>query len=267
MTGTGTENDPFVVANWDDFLTIDTINTVYVKWQDIENKVIDFNEIKPDGFKERMIFPRYIDFNGWTLKNFHASGFDYVFYAHSSSNLVNLKNLIFENFYLTDCIRLFYYVNLENCIISGIFNSNSNMEIESFGNITNSSFNIKAVTPAQFTFFNGKNYKIKNSDVRLDVSAKKINILNSENCNAYNCRFSGKIESSSGEITLKGDLGNIYNLEASDPLNYTGTGISVYNSDFATVTSSSNFNLKPCTSDELKDPEFLYNLGFPIGID
>lgn len=267
MTGTGTENDPFVVDNWDDFMSIDTVEAVYVKWKDIENKVIDFNQIKPEGFTKTLTFPRYIDFNGWRLKNFHANQVAYVFSGTSSSKAIYIKNLIFENFYLLGTERLFYYVNLENCIISGIFNSNSYCEITSFSNITNCSFNVKAVAKEKFSFLRGTDNKVKNSDVILDVSAKTVYIMNSDRCNAYNCRFSGKIQSSSNAVFLMGDYGNVYNLDSNDPLQYTGSGISVYNSDFSGVTGSGSANLKPCTSEELKNPEFLYNLGFPIGVD
>lgn len=267
MTGTGTENDPFVVADWNEFLNIDTVGDVYVKWQDIKNKVIDFNEINPEGFTQILILPRYIDFNGWTLKNFHAGQVSYVFKSYSSSKRICIKNLIFENFYLLGVERMFYYVDLENCIISGILNSDSNCECVSFGDIDRCSFNVKAVaTTKQFSFLRG-DVKIKNSDVVLDVSAKKIYILNGDKCNAYNCRFSGKLASSSGSVFLMGELGNVYNLESADLLHYTGDGISVYNSDFSGITSTGSGNLKACTSDELKSPEFLYNLGFPIGVD
>lgn len=267
MTGTGTENDPFVVANWEDFVSIDTVNKVYVKWQDIKDKVIDFNEIKPEGFTEKLFLPRYIDFNGWTLKNFHANHASYVLSGRSSSEPSYIKNLIFENFYALGTERMFFGTNLENCIISGIFNTNSNCETASYSNITNCSFNIRMVTTKQFTFFRGASNKIKNSDVTMDVSAKTSYLMTGDSCNAYNCRFSGKIETTSGVLYMLGELANVYNFATTALLHYGGSGISVYNSDFAGVASGCSANLKPCTSDELKSPEFLYNLGFPIGVD
>lgn len=265
MTGTGTQNDPFIVDNWNDFISIDNVDEVYIKWKDIENKVIDFNEIKPEGFAETIVLPRYTDFNGWTLKNFFANHDSYVFYGSSSSKNTYIKNLIFENFYLLNIQRIFYFINLENCIISGILNNNNNSHLVSYGNVTNCSFNVRLVTLKNFTFLQGQANKIKNSDVILDVSAKTFYLLGGEICNAKNCRFSGEIRSSSGAVQLGGDFANVYNFVSNDPLKYTGSGVSVYNSDFSTC--SGNENLKPCTSEELKSPEFLYNIGFPIGVD
>lgn len=267
MTGSGTVGDPFVVDNWQDFVSIDTVGEVYVKWKDIENKVIDFNDIKPEGFAENVILPRYIDFNGWLFKNFYANHESYAFYVKSLSYPSYIKNLIFENFYLLNTMRLFYGINLENCIISGIFNSSSTANMATSSNITNCSFNIKATATRQFVFLNGNNSKVKNSDVILDAIAETINILSGDKSSINNCRFSGKIQASKNSVFLLGGSGNVYNLDSSRPLYYTGEGISVYNSDFSEVDANSSANLKACTADELKNPEFLYNLGFPIGID
>lgn len=264
MTGTGTLNDPFVVANWDEFRSVDYTQPTYIKWQDTKNKVIDFNEIKPEGFEEKINLPQYIDFNGWTLKNFHANHKSYAFDSFKSGYGSYIKNLIFENFYLISISRLFNYINLENCMISGIFNSEENIDCADYGDIAQCSFNIKATTTKTFTLFRSSNNKVKNSDVALDILAKNVYIAN--NFNAYNCRFSGKIEASTGSVMLNGKLGNVYNLQTNSLLHYVGEGISVYNSDFSGATSSST-NLKACTSDELKSPEFLYNLGFPIGVE
>jgi hypothetical protein len=94
-TGAGTQDNPYVVSSWDDFLTVCNINpTTYIVWADVENKVVDFNEINPQGFTETIAMKGIIDFNGWELRNFYSTaqiafqlGNGYSETAQSLSNL------------------------------------------------------------------------------------------------------------------------------------------------------------------------------------
>ena len=94
-TGAGTQDNPYVVSSWDDFLTVCNINpTTYIVWADVENKVVDFNEINPQGFTETIAMKGIIDFNGWELRNFYSTaqiafqlGNGYSEAAQSLSNL------------------------------------------------------------------------------------------------------------------------------------------------------------------------------------
>lgn len=268
MTGTGTENDPFLVDNWADFMTIDTsIKGIYVKWADSENKIIDFNDIQPEGFSETVFFPENVDFNGWTLKNFHSTA-NYAIRYSASANLI--KNLIFENFYTASQYTFYGIWLLKNCIISGIV-AGTNSTIFAGCGLQNCSANITANLPNRFSFVSGGGFsspktQITNSDIILEISCPSVTICDST---IKNSRISGKIQADTSSITLGGSssMSNVFNLESNCPLKYTSSAISIFNSDMSEKSSDSNKNFTGVNSEQLRNAEYLYNIGFPIGVD
>lgn len=269
MTGTGTENDPFLVDNWTDFMTIDTNSAeIFVRWADNENKTIDFNEINPEGFSETVNFPANVDFNGWTLKNFHSTVSGNAIYSSGGS----IENLIFENFYIT-AQKIFYgSFLLKNCIISGIAQNTGNVYILHGGGLKNCSMNVMINASNRFDLSTGDGFispqsQITNSDVILDISCAGEAIL----CTGAtkNSRISGKIQTTAKSVSLgsSSSISNIFNLESNKPLKYSSSAISIFNSEIAEKSSDSNAIFTGVTSEQLKNAEYLYNLGFPIGVD
>lgn len=141
VTGTGTQEDPFIFDSWKDFvdkLTTDTTqnNDKYAKFSDdVENKVIDFQELYPEGVT-LTTFPKIYfkdtDFNNWELRNIttYESGFGTIFSAHMSGQ--SLRNGIFTNVLLntpsaaitSGTYTLFggsYRFTLYDCSINGVF--------------------------------------------------------------------------------------------------------------------------------------------------
>lgn len=274
MTGSGTENAPFLVDNWADFMTIDTNSAeIFVRWADSENKVIDFNNIQPEGFSETVNFPAHVDFNGWTLKNFHSTANSYSI-KHNFSSDTTIENLILENFYINSSYSssLFYGAFLlKNCIISGFVQCSASTTVFQGCGLHDCSLNIK-LNATNFTIvsesgFSSPKSQITNSDVILDISCS--GSTNATLCNSIirNSRISGKIQSNAQKITLgnTSSMSNVFNLETNSSLTYTGTAISVYNSDFATAPASKSFI--GVTSEQLKNAEYLYSIGFPIGVE
>lgn len=118
MTGTGTQTDPFVVDNWEDFLTASS-NSNYVEWSE-NSGIIDFNDINPEGYTSEIRL-KCSEFNGWTFKNLHfRNGGKFRF-----DNGANDLNLL--DFYADDmtgsCFQ--FYQNSKNLKISGIFHARS----------------------------------------------------------------------------------------------------------------------------------------------
>ena len=73
-TGAGTQTDPYIVDNWADFLTVCNISTTtYIVWDDAEEKIVDFNEINPQGYDSTIECKGNIDFNNWELRNLASS--------------------------------------------------------------------------------------------------------------------------------------------------------------------------------------------------
>ncbi|MDE6672846.1 MAG: hypothetical protein K2K16_11735 [Ruminococcus sp.] len=272
MTGTGTQNDPYIVDNWTDFMAINTDSaSVYVRWADTENKIIDFNDIRPDGFSESVNISGNVDFNGWTLRNFHST----ADYSLNLSSNTTIENLIFENFYINSS-RLFYSNSLlKNCIISGMIQHNSNSNIFSGCGLLNCSLNIKA-NCEKFELANGNGFlspktQIVNSDIVLDAVCRSSSSNLIDLCTGAikNSRISGKIQSNASAVVLgnSSSMSNVFNLISNKPIKYTGYSISVFNSDIAEKSSDSRESFIGVTSEQLKNAEYLYNIGFPIGIE
>lgn len=268
MTGSGTEQDPYIVDNWDDFATATDSGATYVKWADRDNKVIDFNNIKPEGFDSTVYFPANVDFNGWTLKNFSSTS-DYAIKYKSSSGII--QNLIFENTYITSQYIFYGTWELKKCQFSGrIQRSGSAYPFSACGlNMCAVNFIINATGYVYFLYdsgFSSPKAWAKNSDIVLDISTKSTGVTIVKN-GLINCRISGKIQmGNTSYIWLGGSssMSNVVNIEASVKLRLFG-GISVFNSDIAT-TDSPNV-LIACTSEQLKNAEYLHSIGFPIGVD
>ena len=267
MTGTGTQADPYIVDNWEDFTNIISKSDIYVKWADSNNKVIDFNEVNPEGYTKSINFPANVDFNGWTLRNFHSIASTAIRYSGSS---YAIKNLIFENFYIMSNTFIYGQYIIENCTFSGLIQGDTVRVFQGCGLVC-SAVNIRINTTNSTYLTNSNDFvnsksEIRNSDIVLDIhGGNTVEICDKTTTNS---RISGKI-SATTPVKINGSNSscNIINLESNQPLKYTGTGISVYNSDLAEKSSDSSSSFKACTSEQLKDSEYLYSIGFPIGIE
>ncbi|MDE5772751.1 MAG: hypothetical protein K2I06_14215 [Ruminococcus sp.] len=265
MTGTGTKDDPFIVDNWEDYISINSTSK-YVEFdQNSTNKIIDFNEIQPEGFSKILYFP-VTNFNGWTFRNFHSTASTAI-----RIGMGTYENLIFENFYFcpenTSNAYLFssygngskYFCNV---VISGQIQSVSTTTKFIDGcDFCESSANIVVNSTGKFrSIYNGD---IKNSEIVVDISAENVDLCNNP---IINSRISGKIQSD-GTITAGSTKSayNVFNIQSNQPIDYQGQGISVYNSDISQSVQSENF--LGCTDEQLRNAQYLYDLRFPIGVD
>lgn len=267
MTGTGTAEDPYIVDNWADYRQIYK-ESAHIEWDgEAENKVIDFNEIQPDGFTSQIKFSRYTKFNGWKFKNLFTMSNSPLSFGTAGGTL---EGFILENFYWippapnTECVFLSFESNygsvstLKNCVISGKIEAQCKCRLTS-GHFCESSANI-AVNSGDFTVFS---HSVRNSEIILDVSAPTVNFTSES---IRNSRFSGKIIADNPVICGNETSGyNVFNILSTQPAEYSGKGIMVYNSDKMTAIGTGNH--KPCTSGQLKNPEYLNSIRFPIGVD
>ena len=267
MTGSGTETDPFVVDNWADYQQIYG-QYVYIEWDNnAKNKVIDFDKIQPDGFTTQIKFSRNTKYNGWKFKNLFTMYKDPLSFGNSGGVL---DGFILENFYwimptsTVECTLLTFETNysyvstMTNCVISGKIESQGKCRLTN-AHFYESSANI-GVNSANFTL---TNRNVRNSDIILDVTAQTVN-LTSENI--LNSRFSGKISAENPVICGNSASGyNVFDVVSNQPAEYIGMGIMVYNSDKMTASGSGNH--RPCTTEQLKNPDYLNSIRFPIGVD
>lgn len=98
-TGAGTQADPYIVDNWDDFLSVCNLTaSTWIRWADADEKIIDFNEINPNGFTETIYLKGFIDFNNWELRNFYSTAVIAVQLGNSYSDTPqNVSNLQITN--------------------------------------------------------------------------------------------------------------------------------------------------------------------------
>ncbi len=277
MTGTGTKDDPYIVDNWADYQTVYGSET-YIEWcSTTENKVVDFNEIKPDGFTDSVRFSPYTTFNGWTFKNFFSTKTTAP--LHFGSRSGTIEGLTFVNFYWQPksdtSTGYFLYantsgdMNFKNCTFSGQIQvaDGAKYFTGTTCEFNESSLNIIVSSPKDFIIFGSG---VKNSDIVADISAPTVTLCKNS---AVNSRFSGKIRSDANVSAGNANSAyNVFNIQSNQPVNYLGKGISVYNSDISTSAQSDEdmkslgIDFKGCTAEQLRDAQYLYNLRFPIGV-
>lgn len=267
MTGSGVENDPYIVDNWADYRQIYS-SSAYIEWdENAKNKVIDFNEIEPHGFTSMIKFSRYTKFNGWKFVNLFTMHSSPLFFGLAGKTL---DGFILENFYwlvpapISESILLNFEANysnfstLKNCVISGKIECQGRCRITN-AHFHESSANI-AVNSGNFTI---TNHTIRHADVIFDISAPTVTLTSEY---IINSRFSGKIHAETPIICGNSTSGyNLFDLFSNQPAEYVGKGVMVYNSD--KMTASGDGNHQPCTAEQLRNPAYLNSLRFPIGVD
>jgi len=108
ITGTGTQQDPFVVHSYNEFISLSKHSVleneaVYIKWFDEPNQVLDCN-IYGTSFKWGEFGTKapvtegnvtfYIDLNGCTIKNFLIEDGKYMFKSEGASNGFTCKIIV-----------------------------------------------------------------------------------------------------------------------------------------------------------------------------
>ena len=205
-TGTVTKDDPYIVDSWDSYYTLsqgsNRYQTKYYKFADVDNKTVDFNDIKPEGYTAPIQCNGYTDFNGWTFRNLRMinviSVFDTASRAETDKwNNAELKNGKFENMYIESANSHFGFVSYDafpwywlhtsfrNMSFSGTFvfkGTNSTNLIGYVNGYSGSSYTLYQYIGCSFNF-----------DIVLPTDTATINI--SDGCDVENCSFKLKTQS------------------------------------------------------------------------
>lgn len=285
MQGDGTQSTPYRPESWDDFLSVCDISSgTYIKFADSENKLIDFNDIAPEGITASIQITGQIDFNGWTLKNLHASNIarGCIFVKGAS----NISNIILDSVYLRSCGGIFglqgaYRQRLKNIIISGeLYNTTSIYWIEgttayassSYISETSISIYVRSVNAFYTAILEsgGHPILISNSNFHLDIEATGVLLGSFTNSTEQGNNLYTGLINSTGAVNLRYGNSDVFDIESN--VNFTATNrtnsayISVYNSDKAGVVSAVS-GMAGCTTEQLANPTYLRSVGFPIGVD
>lgn len=266
MTGTGTQADPYIVSTWEDFVTAIGTEQAYVEFP--ENTIIDMNNVVPEGIGE-MIYIKCTQFDakGGEIKNlfFKTGG---RFLIQNSNWNTYIKNLKLINMRADDTgFRFFTYGEMRNCVISGSFGGEDMFDLSSNRFVLEScSVNAQLQSGTKFTT------SYWNDERSLNVNNSIINL-------------SGTVRSDGGTLVLSNSL-----LQGKIPTNYfytlynslidcgvpantsiSGHGTSgdkgyINSSKFEEgVTTSNQYIL--VTNGQLQDTNYLFDIGFPIGVE
>lgn len=275
MTGSGTQESPYIVTTWDEFLSVCNVSTsTYVEWNNAE---VNFNEIQPSGFSDPIEIKSNIRLYKVKWKNF-VSRANIAFEITAYATIIDLEEFEFTDAELFHPVsssafngavfssgRTSYYgrYTIKNCVFSYRQDSAGKGGFIKYAlstTITSTAQTIKAICAGEYNFGDNK-ISYSECNIKLDIQAASLT-----GClNAFLCWYSGKIQTSAANWSNSTNnlLGNIvFDVECSATISLnTYQFRSVYNSDKCTITGT---NWIGSTTAQLSDTTYLYNQGLPV---
>lgn len=281
MTGSGTQESPYIVTTWAEFLSVCNVSTsTYVEWN---NGEVDFNEIQPSGFTDPIEIKSNIRLYKVKWKNF-VSRANIAFQITASATIIDL-----EEFEFTDA-ELFHpasstishgavfssggtttsgrgYYTIKNCVFTYRQDSAGKGGFIKYANsttITSTAQTIKAICAGEYNFGDNK-VSYSECNIKLDIQAASL-----KGClKGFLCWYSGKIQTDAASWTnsTANLLGNfVFDVECNVPIAFGSGHIyrCVYNSDKCTVSGA---NWIGATTAQLSNTTYLYNQGLPVARD
>ena len=277
ITGSGTEQDPYIVDNFAEFDTVRNIS--YNTYIEYSNDEVDFNDIQPYGYTERFILVGHITMTNIIWKNFTSRADCAISFGGNTQGIYlecnNCK--IINGYHITSSSEKYFFicrggdVVFNNCEISyrqdvGNATGRTGLLRDAGGDQT---FNACAITIKSYG--NKKNnWRLADGgifefcNINLDVQANQFDYP----LRGFMCWYSGKIDiKTATSSSQSGGSGNIvWDVEITQPVTLTSslyTFLSIYNSEKATITATNSNMLIGVTSAQLEDTGYLYSLGFP----
>ena len=279
MTGSGTQESPYIVTTWAEFLSVCNVSTsTYVEWNNAE---VNFSEIQPSGFTDPIEIKSNIRLYKVKWRNF-VSRAKIAFKILAQSTKIDL-----EEFEFTDA-ELFHPAsnnNYDGALFSsggtstrGVYtikNCEFSYRQDSAGKggfikyisgsskVIGTTMKIKSTCTGEYAFESGAgSLSYSECNIKLDIQAGSV----AGPLRAFLCWYSGKIQTSASSWTdtTAAPPGNfVFDVECNVPISF-GNGHMyrcVYNSDKCTITGS---NWIGATTAQLSDTEYLYNQGLPV---
>lgn len=259
MTGTGTQADPYIVDTWEDFVTAAGTSGAYVEIA--EGVVFDMNAVAPDGAPAVTIAAAHIDGKGATIEAARVNT-AFLNLAESAKAIENLKITSFIATAPVISKTTNDTCTLKNVILAGIQNGGLTLRCTrgylSFmsNEIAACGFTVKVneggfmYDPARMTF----------TDCDFIMEGGNIGNGYAVFPTCINCGIFGKVG-----IVYLSDASQLVTVNAvadSVTINKAGRMI-LANSDLcASITG----NATPVTDAQMRDPEYLSSIGFPIGV-
>lgn len=290
LEGNGTQNNPFVVSTYEEMLFATGATYIrQVKLIDRDAKkykygdvyciyddsltTIDFNDIYPEGTTADLSISAHVDYNGWTLRNLTLR-----YRLRHSYRLDNIRmiNTIIRNSSSVSSGLILSESGIKNSIfdiyVDETYNSSGNnlfyLGTTEAAGMHNCSINLGSSWSVRLGYGS-----IVNSKINLDVHGERFWIGRSKEASMSlnNCLLTGTVEATVIAPALGYSIKNtIYDVEfigLSPTDNASSLYTSFYNSDKVSDASALTHGLIPATTEQLKDAQWLYDHGLPIGVD
>ena len=298
VIGTGTEVDPYIVNNWTDFCSVKDESGRYIFWEDLptDQKIVDLNEEVPEGYSSAFTFEsKQIDFNGWTIRNLS------IYIPGSLVSAIHLPTerlvAVIKNVKLLNCdftakspISHNSYnsskVYIYDSIITGAWNSTSTSGDSHYDDrpclfrcSVNLNVNIAPSGKDDWTFTPIQSIMRFNILSQKSGSGPHITLKSEDNGNIKEHDNKFIIDITTPNVTNKNtttvmriiDRRNSVYVVTSDARCEYGETSGSNKWNYVSLVRSDNVNdvynvalFKSVTDEQLKDPDYLYSLGFPI---
>ena len=284
MTGTGTQNDPYIVDTWPDFVAAIGTSGAYVKVAD--DTVWDMNSIAPEGLTQSLQVNANVDGNGVKIVNLHIENLSAVkinFHGY-------LKNVNFTDVFAKATNSTYYFIGRSRNVRSGEVGRNisitgkfygygtsgsGKMVYAIFGDDSDTSFmscstNVELYGTAQLCK-DDSNW-MYNSPMLVNCDLKYVRLPIS-GVYAWQNRIAVKnswVEGSEYTTVCISDSSenSIFNVSAfGDITGGNSRTCLLWNSDKIESGVSVSSGIKLCSEAQLQDAAYLASIGFPIGVD
>ena len=275
MTGTGTQQDPYLVDNIADFRTVSVEDNVYIKL----TADLDCNK---EGYLEWQTLTsrcKEVDFDGHALINPLIATSNYLVYGSITPLYKNGQIL---NVYENGTYGVLYSVALSNMSISAFLTkpvdkpflgmvaegcnfviNNQNLNNKAWFSVSSDIFGMTAFKDCRFELYGNAN---TNGYIFESWSSLARNVT------ADGCRFEGVLKQVANYMIFGGTIMNcVFAVDtASDKvtgvtiggLAQTANNTNIYQSDISGLTD--HRSAIPCTSEQILDPDYLNSVGFTV---
>lgn len=240
-TGTGTQADPYIVDNWDDFLSVCNLTTsTWIRWADADEKIIDFNEINPQGYDSAIEIKGNVDFNGWELRNLTSTAQFVIRVSGTSSIRPTVKNLkitngkhiwmfnggafLSESYVTLDNVTISYEFDYAGSVCSAIGTGSGG------GNYYRVGIYAYGMTRAGNWGFFSNVRNVRYGRFHCEVQAQ--NTTNVCNANLVDCVVSGNLTIDNDNVSqvvlgATNSTLNVIRIQSNKAIRYNGSGISL----------------------------------------
>ena len=285
MTGTGTQNDPYIPASWSEFVTAIGTASAYVSVP--EGTVWDMNEIQPTGITSAITVAAYrVEGNGAEIRNlFFTGGGCFTMPTNPSTNYHTFSDFIFSNvliesgssFAKTPTTSNWQYFTLSGCKVSCKIIDGCFAKWESGGQsqhilLSGTSLNAEISGNGTLAYRGSSSYGLilwlKNANIML--SGRMAGSANGTDIVAENTLIRGDWDTVSGlrfstsEYTSKYSILDV-DIPANSYLQSNGSLNKVLvNSDKIASGATVSSGFTQVTDAQLHNASYLSSIGFPI---